>query len=137
MGDKELSSGIAFIIFSQALGPTIALTLFNLIFLTSLQEQIVRLAPQVDPAVIIDAGATRFRSLIPPDDLAAVLVAYANSLDHAFYLAAALAAACGVFCWGMGWHDLRNKGGDGKADQESQHGGQDAGQSVVDGKAAS
>ncbi|KAK8017143.1 major facilitator superfamily domain-containing protein [Apiospora marii] len=137
MGDKELSSGIAFIIFSQALGPTIALTLFNLIFLTSLQEQIDRLAPQVDPAVIIDAGATRFRSLVPPADLAAVLVAYANSLDHAFYLAAALAAACGVFCWGMGWHDLRKKEGDGKADQESQQGGQDAGRSVVDGKAAS
>ncbi|KAK8024998.1 Efflux pump [Apiospora arundinis] len=116
MGDAELSSGVAFVIFTQALGPTITLTLFNIIFLTSLQSQITQHAPQVDPAIIMGAGATGFRSVVSPAELPAVLVAYANSLNHVFYLAAALSATCGVFLWGMGWHDLRTK----KSDEEGE-----------------
>ncbi|KAK7979953.1 hypothetical protein PG989_012410 [Apiospora arundinis] len=130
MGDAELSSGVAFIIFTQALGPTITLTLFNIIFLTSLQSQIIQHAPQVDPAIVVGAGATGFRSVVPPADLPAVLVAYANSLNHVFYLAAALAAACGIFLWGMGWHDLRQKNGDEQG--KSKIGDPDAGQSTDD-----
>ncbi|KAK8076199.1 major facilitator superfamily domain-containing protein [Apiospora phragmitis] len=135
MGDEELSSGIAFVIFTQALGSTITLTLFNIIFLTSLQSQIIQHAPQVDPAIIVGAGATGFRSLVLPADLPAVLIAYANSLDHVLYLAAALAAACGVFLWGMGWHDLRKR----KADEwieGPENGGTDTSRSADEGKGA-
>lgn len=112
MGGEELSSGIAFVMFSQALGPTVVLTLCNLIFESSLRGQITRYAPKANATAIIDAGATGFRSVVPPADLPGVLVAYSNSIDRVFYLVAALAAACGVVLWGMGWHDLRKKEGD-------------------------
>ncbi|KAI0173481.1 MFS general substrate transporter [Hypoxylon sp. FL1284] len=109
---EELSSGTAFAIFSQNLGPAITLTLMNVIFSSSLQSQFRQQAPQVDAAAIIHAGSTGFRSIVSPEELPAVLDAYANSIDRVFYLVAALAAACGVALWGMGWHDLRKKDGE-------------------------
>ncbi|KAI3393978.1 hypothetical protein diail_3339 [Diaporthe ilicicola] len=113
MHSEELASSIAFVVFSQALGPTIAMTLYNIIFLESLRTQVSQLAPNVSPTAIIQSGATGFRSFVSPADLSRVLVAYANSIDRVFYLAAALAVACGIFLWGMGWNDVRKKeGGD-------------------------
>ncbi|KAI5920338.1 MFS general substrate transporter [Camillea tinctor] len=112
MDGEELAAGISFVIFSQALGPTITLTLFNVIFSAGLQTEINQHAPQVDAAAIIHAGATGFRSMVSPEDLPGVLVAYANSIDHVFYLVAALSAVCGICLWGMGWHDIRKKEGE-------------------------
>ncbi|KAH9866822.1 hypothetical protein J1614_008515 [Plenodomus biglobosus] len=109
MNSEELTSGIAFVVFSQAFGPTIAMTLYNVIFLESIRDQIPRLAPNVSATNIVNAGATGFRAFVSPEDLPDVLKAYANSIDRTFYLAAALATLCGIFLWGMGWHDLRGK----------------------------
>lgn len=115
MKGEELASSIAFVVFSQALGPTIAMTIYNIIFLESLQTEIHDHAPNVTSSAVIQSGATGFRSFVSPTDLPGVLVAYANSIDRVFYLAAAFATICGVFLWGMGWHDLRKKDGDGVA----------------------
>ena len=109
MKGEELASSIAFVMFSQALGPTIAMALYNIVFLESLQSQVRQYAPNADYTTISNAGATGFRSAISPADLPSVLKAYANSIDRVFYLGAGIAAACGVVLWGMGWHDLRKK----------------------------
>ncbi|KUJ06911.1 MFS transporter [Mollisia scopiformis] len=109
MDSKELASSIAFIVFSQAFGPTIALTFYNIIFLESMKSQIRHYAPNVNPTDIVNAGATGFCSFVSPADLPGVLKAYADSIDRVFYLAAAFAATCGIFLWGMGWNDLRKK----------------------------
>ncbi|GAP91475.2 putative efflux pump [Rosellinia necatrix] len=123
MDGEELASSIAFMVFSQAIGPAIANTLYNVIFLESLQKEIAHHAPQANVQAIIDAGASEFRSIVSPKDINGVLIAYANSLDRIFYLAAAFAGLCGVFLWGMGWHDLRKKEGD---DTEAKAGATDA-----------
>jgi hypothetical protein len=98
-------------VFSQSLGPAIALSLYNVIFDASLKMQLAQRAPNVDAQAIINAGVTGYRSLVQPGDLNAVLKAYANSIDRVFFLVAALAACCGIFVWGMGWHDIRKKEG--------------------------
>ena len=113
MNSEELPSSIAFVVFSQAFGPTIAMALYNIIFLESLRSQLRHYAPNISSTAIVKAGATGFRSLVSAADLPGVLKAYANSIDRVFYLAAALATVCGVFLWGMGWHDLRKKKGSG------------------------
>jgi hypothetical protein len=106
---KELASGMSFLIFAQSMGPAIALALCNVIFSGSLKQQLAQRAPNVDAAALIKAGATAFRKLVDPRDLPAVLVAYATSIDHVFYLVASLAACCSIFLFGMGWRDLRQK----------------------------
>lgn len=104
---EELSSAMAFIIFTQSLGPAIVLVLCNLIFDSELRSQLPRHAPHANATAIIDAGATGFRHFVAPNDLPSVLQAYANSLDKVFYLVTAMAACCGVVLWGMGWQNLR------------------------------
>ncbi|KAI1088255.1 MFS general substrate transporter [Rostrohypoxylon terebratum] len=109
MDGEELASGVALMVFSQAIGPAIANTLYNVIFLSSLPTQIAEFAPQANVQAIINAGASGFRSVVSPTDLNGVLTAYANSLGRIYYLAVAFAAICGIASWGMGWNDLRKK----------------------------
>ncbi|KAI1210031.1 MFS general substrate transporter [Annulohypoxylon truncatum] len=109
MGGEELASGISFCMFCQNLGPTIALTLMNVIFGSTLPKELRQHAPLVDPAAVVSARSTDFHTIVPPNELPGVLVAYANSINHVFYLVAGFAAAAGIALWGMGWHDLRIK----------------------------
>lgn len=106
---QQLATGMAVMIFAQSLGPAIVLVLCNVVFLSSLTAQLREHAPRADAAAIIRAGATGFHAIVQPADLAGVLAAYANSVDRVFYIVAAVAAACGVVLWGMGWRDLREK----------------------------
>ncbi|KAH7087027.1 major facilitator superfamily domain-containing protein [Paraphoma chrysanthemicola] len=131
MNSEELTSGIAFVVFSQAFGPTIAMTLYNVIFLESIKDQIPKLAPNISSTRIVNAGATGFRAFVPAEDLPNVLKAYANSIDRTFYLAAAFATLCGIFLWGMGWHDLREKKeeGSGKDEDSTKSTGEGTGKS--------
>lgn len=85
LAGEELSSGIAFVMLTQALGPTITLTLFNVLFTTSLKSGINQNVPHADATAIINAGATAFRNIVDPAELAGVLRAYADSLNHVFY----------------------------------------------------
>ncbi|KAI1150240.1 major facilitator superfamily domain-containing protein [Nemania diffusa] len=106
---SQLSSAMAFIVFCQSLGPAIILAVCQLIFIHGLQTELPRHAPNVDAAEIIKAGATRFRELVAVQDLPGVLVGYANSIDHVFYLLAGLSAFSGLVLWGLGWQDIRKK----------------------------
>ncbi|PQE03128.1 efflux pump protein [Rutstroemia sp. NJR-2017a BBW] len=70
---KGLSSAMAFILFTQALGPAIILALCNLIFDSSLKSQLPKHAPHANATAIIQAGATEFRRIVEIDDLPGVL----------------------------------------------------------------
>ncbi|KAF2757491.1 MFS general substrate transporter [Pseudovirgaria hyperparasitica] len=107
IGERDLSTGMAIIIFAQSIGPAIFLVIFNVLFLASLNGQLREYAPGADAAAIVRAGATGFRRFVATEDLAGVLVAYSNSVDRVFYLVAGVAAACSLVLWGMGWRDLR------------------------------
>ncbi|KUJ18477.1 MFS general substrate transporter [Mollisia scopiformis] len=123
---NELSSAMAFIVFTQSLGPAIVLTLCNLIFDESLKSQLSQQVPHANTTQIITAGATGFRAIVDADDLSGVLKAYANSIDRVFYLVAAMAAMCGVVLWGMGWQDLRKRT---DSEQQESEGRNDSSQS--------
>ena len=104
---EELSSTVAFIVWCQYIGPTIFLTLYNTIFVTSLGPELRRQAPNANAQAIIAAGATNFRKIVSTEDLPGVLVAYSNSLDRVFYLVAAAGVVAWCAAWGMGWQDIR------------------------------
>ncbi|KAI1077292.1 efflux pump [Whalleya microplaca] len=119
VGEEQLATGMALVIFAQSLGPAIVLVVCNVIFNSSLKSQLQDKAPRTDAAAVIRAGATGFRAIVQRDDLPGVLAAYAVSVDRVFYFVAAVAAACIVVLWGMGWHDLRTKGN--KVEDEGAH----------------
>ncbi|KAK4697081.1 hypothetical protein P7C71_g940, partial [Lecanoromycetidae sp. Uapishka_2] len=105
----QIPVAMALIMFSQTFGGAIYLSLSDTIFTNSLKTLIPKNAPSINPEVIINAGATGFRSLLSGTNLANLLVAYADSVDRVFYLTAGAGCACFIFAWGMGWKDIRQK----------------------------
>jgi hypothetical protein len=100
---------MSILMFIQTLSGAVFLTFADVIFSTGLKSQVPQYAPKVDPQVIIAAGATGIGNVVSVQDLPAVLKAYAKSVDHVFYLAAALGVVGVVFSFGMGWKDIRKK----------------------------
>ncbi|KAB8071230.1 major facilitator superfamily domain-containing protein [Aspergillus leporis] len=92
----QVSVAMSILMFSQALS--------GALFLTSTDD-----APNANPQFTIAAGATGLRDVVKSQDLPGVLEAYAESVDHLFYMAAALGAVCLIFSFGMGWKDIRKK----------------------------
>lgn len=110
VGEEQLATGMAVVVFAQSLGPAIVLVVCNVIFDSSLKAQLRDKAPRVDVEAVIRAGATGFRAVVQRSDLTGVLAAYAVSIDRVFYLVAAVSSLSILVLWGMGWHDLRVKG---------------------------
>lgn len=115
---------MSFLVTLQFLAPAIFLTLYNIVFDEGLASEIAKHAPDMDVSVIIQLGATRFRRVVPVDELPRVLVAYSNSLDHVFAFVAVVGAMVFVTAWGMGWKDIRKPknpaDGDQSHEEESQ-----------------
>ncbi|KAI1463637.1 major facilitator superfamily domain-containing protein [Daldinia caldariorum] len=94
VGEAQLATGMALVIFAQSLGPAIVLVVCNVIFNSSLKAQLQDKAPGADAAAVIQAGATGFRAIVEGEDLPGVPVDYAVSIDRVFYFVAAIATAC-------------------------------------------
>ena len=97
------------IMFSATLAGALFLSFANTIFTNSLRTLIPKDAPGADVEAIIAAGAYKFRHVVDKAELSGVLKAYSRSIDDVFYMCAALAIACFVFSWLLGWVDIREK----------------------------
>lgn len=100
---------MAIIIFSQNIGAAISLIAANAIFSNSLRSELQKRAAQisVSPDAIINTGVRSIRGLVSGSELAAVLAAYAKSIDKVMYLGIAVSVAVLVFSPGLGWKDIR------------------------------
>lgn len=101
--------GISFVTFSQFMGSAVALAVGNAIFTGALKQDLPKFVPNVDASIVLEAGATGFREVVPEEELPGVLLAYVSSIDKEFYLSLGLAIASFCFAWGMGWKDIRPK----------------------------
>ena len=98
---------MALAIFAQTFGGTLFLTFAETVFTNGLTQAIIAFAPDVNAEKVIAGGASAVRAVVPKADLAGVLLAYNQGIQHTFYLAAGAAAATLVFCWGMGWKSVK------------------------------
>ncbi|KAJ5357816.1 Major facilitator superfamily domain general substrate transporter [Penicillium brevicompactum] len=103
----EMSIAMAVLVFSLNMGASLFLQFSTVIFSQSLQSALPKYAPKVDPKIILAAGATHFRQVIPVDAIPDVLKAYSESITHVFYLLTALAAAGFVTSSLMGMKRIR------------------------------
>ena len=99
--------GVALVIFAQTFGGALFLTFAETDFTNALKEAIRTFAPNVSAETVIAAGASSFRKVVPTAEIAGVLLAYNQAVQHTFYLAAAASAATFVFGWGTGWKSVR------------------------------
>lgn len=103
----EMATAMAILTCSQTFGGAVSLSVAQAIFTQGLRTNIPKYAPTVNVEAVIEAGATRFRLIIPSSELPAVLAAYCKSVIWVFYFAASLAVLQFVFSWGVGWKSVK------------------------------
>ncbi|KAI0435573.1 major facilitator superfamily domain-containing protein [Xylaria telfairii] len=112
LAPSEISCAMSLFIFAQTLSFLIFLTVSNTILDQSLESELGTLME-----LIISIGATKFRSVVSPQELDQVIKAYVVGLDSILYLVAALGAASVLTAQGMGWVDVRKNKTSGPADR--------------------
>ncbi|KAI1098442.1 MFS general substrate transporter, partial [Jackrogersella minutella] len=105
----QISIAMAILIFCQNLGGAVFLIAAQTIFSNGLREQIEQNVPGVDAEQVIAAGARSIRQLVSGEQLTGVLQAYSTSINNVMYLGIGVAGMSFLFCWGLGWKDIRVK----------------------------
>jgi hypothetical protein len=100
---------MSLVIFSQTIGGTLFLTFAQTIFSQGLLDGLKKYAPAVNPQTVITAGATAFRNVVDPKEIAGILNAYSTAINHVFYLVAASSVGVFVTAWGLGWVNIKKK----------------------------
>lgn len=103
----KLSVGMAVLIFTQTFGGSLFLAFSQTAFTSSLGQALKTFAPDVDVRTLLIAGASTIREVVPQGSLNGVLLAYNQALNHVFYITAGAASASFVFCWGMGFKNVK------------------------------
>ena len=98
---------MAVLIFCQTFGGSLFLAISQTAFINSLGTALHTFAPTIDVNTLLVAGASAIRQVVPSESLHGILLAYNRALNHVFYIAAGTAVATFVFCWGMGWKNVK------------------------------
>lgn len=109
LSKKLIPSAMSMLMFSGNFCGAVAVVICQTVYTNSLTELIPAYAPDVNPQVVINAGATKVREVVSPNQLPEVLTAYAKSIDNIWYLDCGLAAVVFVFGWFLGFQDIRKK----------------------------
>lgn len=76
--------GITLAAFAQMFGGAIFISLGQTVFSNVLLPALRRSAPQIEPGVVMAAGATGWRALVPRDVVRGVVLAYNQALTRVF-----------------------------------------------------
>ncbi|ORY13473.1 major facilitator superfamily domain-containing protein [Clohesyomyces aquaticus] len=107
--EKDMPTANACVMFFNSLGGAIAISIAQNIFVNSLSSEILKRAPGVDPRIVIGAGATHVRQVVPKEMLTRVLEAYTKAIDNAFTLAIATAGIAVFVSFFMEMRSVKGK----------------------------
>jgi hypothetical protein len=113
---EEVSIVNALVVFSQNLGGAIFLSLDQIIFSSRLRHYLEVYAPEINPQLVIAAGATGIREAVPSASLPGVLLAYSKSFDQVMYLGIGTAGGALIAAFGMGWVNIKKTAEKGKVE---------------------
>ncbi|KAF2686071.1 MFS general substrate transporter [Lentithecium fluviatile CBS 122367] len=104
----DIPAGLATIILAQNFGPAVMLSAGNNILNQKLVAYIGDLGiAGIDPMVVLQAGATGFRGVVPEGELGRMLEAYNHALRQTFYLTLAMSCAAVVGGVCIEWKTVR------------------------------
>ncbi|KAM0718968.1 hypothetical protein Q7P37_006040 [Cladosporium fusiforme] len=113
----DVPTGLALTVFAQTMGGAIFISVGQNVLTSNLVKGITQLVPDIDPASIVNTGATDLRHLVPADLLPAVLEVYNDALRQVFLIGTGMAAVSILGALGFEWKSVKTsekKGGDGK-----------------------
>jgi hypothetical protein len=94
---------------SNSLGGAIAISIAQNIFTNGLSANLPKTAPDVNPKVVINAGAAYLRKVISPADLPGVLAAYMVGLKQAFVISIACGGIATIAACFVEWKSVKGK----------------------------
>ncbi|KAJ6576944.1 major facilitator superfamily domain-containing protein [Mycena vulgaris] len=105
----DVPTGTSLILFMQTLGGSIFVSVGQNVLRNKLVSGLTQSVPGVDPAVVLNTGATSLASAIAPQFLPAVLAVYAKALASSFYVCVAVAALSMVGALATEWRNVKPK----------------------------
>jgi len=106
---KDVPIGTSVIIFVQTLGGALFVSVAQSIFSNKLVENLKKFAPQIDPQIILNTGATSIQKSVSKADLPGVTLAYNNALTQTFLVAAVMAALTVFGALAIEWKSVKGK----------------------------
>lgn len=106
---SDIPRGTSMIAFVQTLGASIWLAVSQAVFENRLLADLrgVDLGPTLQPADLLNIGATNVANVVPAAALPAVLNAFDNALSRTYLLATAMAATTMVGSLAMEWKSVK------------------------------
>jgi hypothetical protein len=106
---EDIPIGTAIIIFTENLASAVMVSVAQSVFINQLRTHLAKYVPEADSDVILHAGATEIKDLVPADLYNAVIFAYNKALCQTFYVGVAL-SCCAVFgVLALKWVNLKGK----------------------------
>lgn len=105
----DVPVGTAIIMFSQTLGGALFVSVAQNVFTNSLLKNVKAIVPDVDPMIVLGAGATTLQKVIPSQYLAGVRQAYNDSITDTFYVGVAMGAVSIVGALALEWKSIKGK----------------------------
>ncbi|RYP10535.1 hypothetical protein DL764_000588 [Monosporascus ibericus] len=105
----DIPIGAALVTFLQSLGGALFVSVGQTVFGNELVKTLTKEVPQVDSQLVVAAGATSFRSVVPPDVLPDVVLSYNEALMKTFLVSARAAAATIFGSATVEWRSVKGK----------------------------
>lgn len=106
---SDVPIGTAIVMFSQTLGGALFISVAQNVFTNKLLSNLEAIVPDLNPAVVLAAGATNLKNVVDPKDLSGVLTAYNGAIVNCFYVSVALAVVSGFGAVFMEWKSVKGK----------------------------
>lgn len=105
---KDVPVATSVCLFWQILGSSIFIALAQAVLLAKLLPKLLALNPDLTRAQVIQAGALGLKTLVRPDQLSAILSAYAKGVDSVFIVTTVLTVVGTLSALPIEWKNLKN-----------------------------
>ena len=106
---SEMATGTAVVSFFQFFGGAIMVALSQTAFSNILRTGLEHFAPELDPRIVLESGATDIRNLVPADQVQGLTNAYNDAITKTMYLAMAASLLAFGSALGLGWQKIEQK----------------------------
>jgi hypothetical protein len=105
----DIPIGTAIVIFSENLMASIMVSVAQNVFTNQLVRNLRHYVPSIDSSIVVTAGATQIKTLVPEEYYSLVLFAYNKSLTQTFYVAIALSCLAVFSLFGIQSLSVKSK----------------------------
>ncbi|KAJ7182973.1 major facilitator superfamily domain-containing protein [Mycena crocata] len=110
LAPQDVATGTSLILFMQTLAGAVFVSVGQNVFRNKLVSGLASQLPSLDPALVLDNGATSLRGTVPSELLPAVLAVYNDALMSGIYACVAMAALSMVGALATEWRNVNDKG---------------------------